>query len=564
MADWILGLGGSSHDYSAALMHGNDIIVAIEEERISRVKYGLGNGFQNPIRGAIQYCLDYAGIGLDDIHSVVSSDLLPHRVRSMFAADQLTLYPHHLSHAASAWLLTSPGEEGGVIVYDGLGSVAEHPGPDMRAKRETFTFYAVSSLGDFTRVGGTYGEGFVEHTMFPMGYTNSVGQIYEIVNAAVGFAGLESGKTMGLAGWGSPQYLDEFAKHARIGDSLDSLFQFSPFDGFLEELQAIKDRDGDTFATHADLAATVQTILERVLLRGYELLRDEAPTGTLAIAGGCGLNTVANGVLAARAAADGRRVLIPPHSGDAGLSFGALYLFAKERDAEVQVTFRGKAVDDRVARPSKTYAADAARAEVRMFYPDLLVEPSLMSPEQLAARLADGEIIAVFEGSSEFGPRALGGRSILADPRKSMVRERINRQIKYREPFRPIAPLILDSEFSDYFEPSSAADPFMLKVAQATELCKASAPAVVHIDGGSRVQTVPSEGDSFLTRTLREFFAITGVPILVNTSFNRRGEPIVETPLQALRALHEMPLDGLWLEGQFVTRVPSHFPPAVR
>jgi carbamoyltransferase len=481
----------------------------------------------------------------------------------MMEGKEVRLYPHHLSHAASAWLLAEPETSGGVIVYDGLGSVREHPGEDMSAERETFSFYSVTADGVLDLIDTTYGRGYVEHTMFPMGYTNSIGQLYEIVNAALGFGGLESGKTMGLAGWGEPRYTDAFLRSAEIGSSLDAIFRFTPFEGFVPELREIVAAGDGSFATKADVAATAQVLLEEVLLRSYELLRERIPSGTLAVAGGCGLNTVANGALASAAAGDGRRLIIPPHSGDAGLSFGALYLLAKERDPIAHVTFRGEPVDDRISRPGRTYSLAECRRELKHFYPDLMMEPGEMTAEQLATRLANGDVIAVFEGSSEFGPRALGGRSILADPRQSMVRERINREIKFREPFRPIAPLILESEFDDYFTPPAAADPYMLKVAQATDLCKKVAPAVVHIDGGSRVQTVPSSGDRFLTKVLSAFYDITGVPILVNTSFNRRGEPIVETPFEALRALSEMTLDGLWLEGSFVTRVPERYPAAV-
>jgi carbamoyltransferase len=178
-----------------------------------------------------------------------------------------------------------------------------------------------------------------------------------------------------------------------------------------------------------------------------------------------------------------------------------------------------------------------------------------MSAGQLAERITAGDIVGVFNGASEFGPRALGGRSVLADPRDALVRERINRQIKHREPFRPLAPMILAKHFDEYFWPAAAKDNFMLTVAQANDLCVQRAPAVVHIDGGARVQVVDEDGDPFLVALLERFHELTGVPIVLNTSFNRRGEPIVETPTEAFEAFIAMGLDGLYADGAYYVRI---------
>jgi carbamoyltransferase len=174
-----------------------------------------------------------------------------------------------------------------------------------------------------------------------------------------------------------------------------------------------------------------------------------------------------------------------------------------------------------------------------------------MSGRDVARTVAAGEIVAVFNGGSEIGPRALGGRSLIADPASAMVREKINRVIKQREPYRPLAPIVLSSHYDDYFEDRRNADPFMLKLARARERCLREAPAAVHVDGTARVQIVPDDGDPFLVELLRGFHEQTGRALLLNTSFNRRGEPIVESPLDAVDAFLGMGLDGLYLEGEF-------------
>src|SRR5688572_4478815 len=187
-------------------------------------------------------------------------------------------------------------------------------------------------------------------------------------------------------------------------------------------------------------------------------------------------------------------------------------------------------------------------------YPQLVQDASVQCGSDLARVLAQGAIVGVLNGPSEIGPRALGGRSIFADPRDAMTRERLNRRIKHREPFRPLAPMVLRSRYSDYFLDDRCADPFMLKVARARERCNRDAPAVVHVDGTARVQVVPDDGDAFLVELLRAFEASTGVGVVINTSFNRRGEPIVESPADAVDAFLGMELDGLYMDGAFYRR----------
>ncbi len=286
---------------------------------------------------------------------------------------------------------------------------------------------------------------------------------------------------------------------------------------------------------------------------GNDLVAD-GDFDVFALAGGCALNTVANRALAA-ALPPGRRLIVPPHAGDAGIAFGSLWLDRRRRSAKpFQITIRGTPLMPSIARPGRSYDMARIRRAAGAVVEHAAEDPAVDGPEALARVIADGAIVGVLNGGSEIGPRALGGRSVLADPRRAAAKERINRKIKHREPFRPLAPMVLAERFDEYFGPAAAADPFMLIVAEATPECRRIAPAVVHVDGTSRVQVVGSQDDPFLVRLLRAFEAETGVPLLLNTSFNRRGEPIVETPEDAVAAFLDMGLDGPWMDGVFLYR----------
>lgn len=551
--DWVLGLGGSSHDFSAALMKDNDIRVAIETERVNRIKHGRCLWYQDPLKGAIDYCLQAENISRHQVSLAVSNDLLPIRARRFNEDLPLTLYPHHLCHAASVAMMLPPSSRAAILVYDGMGSVkpisAESIGPSVR--RETFSFYTFES-SRLTCLGSSSGDGHLEHVDYTNGATNSIGMLYELVTVVLGFHPDDVGKTMGLAGWGRPRFLDLLLEFVQLCDSMDDVFRFNPFDGRFEQtLLEILARENRTFQVRADLAASVQELFNRTLLHCYRLIR-ELDMESVGLAGGCALNSVANGVLARQIDSEGaqQRLLIPPYASDSGLAFGALWLH-RMGDNNREVTFRLNPLHPRISRPGRTYTRAEIQAAAAKFYPRLVIDCSVASPEQLAKVIASGRIVGLLQGGSEIGPRALGGRSVLADPRSPLVRERINRNIKLREPFRPLAPMVLAEHFDEYFHPSCAKDYFMLTVAGTTDRCLREAPAVVHVDGGARVQIIDESADPFLVRLLTEFHKLTSVPMLLNTSFNRRGEPIVETPDQAIEALLEMGLDGLYLQDLF-------------
>jgi carbamoyltransferase len=559
----VLGLGGSSHDFSAALMRGTDVLIAIESERITRVKYGTPAFLGDPFQPAVDYCLRATGVELGEVDRVVSSDLLPYRSLLEWS---VRAFAHHTCHAASAAMLLDPEETACILVYDGNGSARPIPGGAGeeaaalgRLEVETFSAFWLEQ-GRLEKIGGTYGDRIVEWLGLYASCANSVGQLYELVSAAIGFDTREAGKTMGLAGWGRPRFLDLFHEYMTVGEVLEDLFRFDPFDrGFQMALARALADEGGSFAVRADIAATAQAVLTEALLAFYRTVEDRE-FATLCVAGGCGLNSVANGELAARLPA-GRRLVVPPCTADTGIGLGALWLDAQARaERPIGLTVRGERMRSGVARPGRAYSiGNNGGLDLERVW----IDPAVESPAALAERLAAGLVVGVFNGASEIGPRALGGRSIFADPRDNALKERINREIKHREPFRPLAPIVLASAFERFFEPAASANPFMLVVAHATGECRRLAPGVVHVDGTSRVQTVEPDGDPFLITLLEEFERLTGLPMLLNTSFNGRGEPIVETPADAIATFLALGLDGLWLEDRLLRpaarrSVPSH------
>jgi carbamoyltransferase len=547
---WVLGLGGSDHEFAAALTCGADIRVAVEQERLSRCKHGIGLWYQDPVARAVDYCLQSEGIDADQVSLTVGSDALPARVRSGLRGRRHKIFPHHLCHAASAYMMLPPGTRAGVLVYDGYGAVVGPSADDpLRILRETFSFYVFGPDGP-RHLGTTTGLAFAEQDDFPTCVTNSAGMLFEMVTGALGYDPMDSGKTMGLASYGLPCHLELLERFVRYGDSPDDCFQCSTDDpALLVEIERILSASGNSFASRADLAASVQAVLEKALINAARLLLDQ-DIECLCVSGGCALNTVANSRLAEELSMP---LYVPPHCGDSGLAFGAIWLALADISKDpLTVTFRGNSLSPVIGRPGRLYSLEEHRIAVQAFYPRLAHDTAISTPVELAQVLARGAVIGVFNGRSEIGPRALGGRSIFADPRQISIRERINRDLKRREPYRPLAPIMLRSRYAKYFEDERHADSFMLKVARATDHCRKVAPAVVHVDGTCRIQVVDdNSGDPFLAALLIEFERLTGVGILINTSFNRRGEPVVEMPLDAVDAFLGLGLDGLWLDGDF-------------
>lgn len=454
-------------------------------------------------------------------------------------------------------MMMPAGSTAAILVYDGYGSIVEYSGePQGRLRRETVSFHVFGPDGVQT-LGTTTGCGYLEQDDFPIGISNSIGMLYEIATCVLGYGPMDSGKTMGLAAYGQPVHASALEAFVTFSNDMSDCFR-CPTDGdeIIDFMERILKQERGSFSSRADLAASIQALTEKALLHCVSLLTP-VEADHIAVSGGCGLNTVANSKLVT-SLADARPVFIPPHCGDAGLGLGALWLAASYdlNGRSPSFTFRSGNIAPAISRPGRLYRDEEVARAAQQYYPRLVFDPSVTTPADLSAVLAKGDIVGVLNGRSEVGPRALGGRSIFADPRNVQTRERINRSIKGREPFRPLAPLILASEFDSYFHDPACADAYMLKVARARERCLREAPAAIHIDGTARVQIVENDGDPFLIAVLEAFRSLTRVPILLNTSFNRRGEPIVETPEDAIDVFLGVDLNGLYINGHYF-RKPS-------
>src|SRR4029078_7325688 len=327
--EWILGLGGSDHDGSAALMRGNDIVVAIEEERLTRRKHGMSNFFHNPVEKSVAYCLDYASLSLADVE-IVSSNLLPARARFEYRHLPVKLYPHHLCHAAAAYMLLPSGSSAGVLVYDGAGSIQKQTDDDpVRNVRETLTFY-VTRRGTISCIGQTSCRGGGEHEDFPSAVNNSVGFFYEFISGMLGFDVLDGGKIMGLAAHGVSRYLSDLESFIIYGAAPDDCFRCELDHPDLRALveSILRDARG-SFAARADIAASAQQVVNKALLNASRVFQGLS-IDYLCVSGGCALNTVANSYLIEHLEFD-VPVVTPPHSGDSGLALGALWLAAQDR-----------------------------------------------------------------------------------------------------------------------------------------------------------------------------------------------------------------------------------------
>ncbi len=576
----ILGISALFHDSAAALVVDGVVVAAAQEERFSRKKQDA----RLPVEAAA-FCLAEAGLTADDLDYVVfyekplrkfdrilSSSLatwprgLGRFVRAMgtwlggrlwlegqiarafdVPEDRVLFSDHHLSHAASAFY-PSPFERAAVLTVDGVGewtTTAIHraaPGPDGQVVLET-----------------------LRTLQFP----HSIGLLYSAITDYLGFE-VNSGeyKVMGLAPFGEPRLLEAFERLVQVRDdaSLELDMSYFQFDrsakSYTPRLEALlgparspeaplDPRDGGEGQRFADVARTLQVVTERYLLAlAAEAARLTGETN-LCLAGGVALNCVANGKLAREAPFDG--VYVHPAAGDAGGALGAALLVAH--------TLGGDPRDRAPLSPflGRGYAHD----EVAGFLSDARVRHRVLPDDdalcrEVAKRLAAGEIGGWFQGRFEWVPRALGARSILADARIPGIGDRVNARIKFRERFRPFAPAVLADEAERWFsldgDVHAHLTPQMLAVVGLTDEGAATLPSVRHVDGSARVQTVDPAASPAFGRLLEAFRAETGVGVLLNTSFNLKGEPICGSPADALATFTRSGLDFLVLERAIVER----------
>jgi carbamoyltransferase len=597
----ILGISAFYHDSAAAIVEDGRIVAAAQEERFTRKKHDASFPHH-----AIACCLDTAGAKLSDIDHVAFYDkpflkferlletyiaLAPRGFRSFqmalplwlkeklfqksllrkklnefdedFASDRLLFTEHHLSHAASAFY-PSPFEKAVVLTMDGVG--------------------------EWATTSAAMGEGNKLEIFQEIHFPHSLGLLYSAATYYTGFK-VNSGeyKVMGLAPYGEPKYAQLILDHL-VDLKPDGSFRLdmSYFD-YCTGLTMTNDRFADLFGQpvrapdqlltpfHMDVAASIQAVLEEAVLRLTRSLASKTGARNLCLAGGVALNCVANG----KVLRDGKfeKIWIQPAAGDAGGAVGAALAAFHQFKGGHRVAAAADGMCGAFLGP------EFAQADIESRLTGAGARFNVSSEEDMIATtaqaLADQLAVGWFQGRMEFGPRSLGARSILGDPRSPAMQRNLNLKVKYRESFRPFAPAVLREDVADWFE-LDADSPYMLIVAdvrndkrrtmsadeqamfgiEKLNVSRSDIPAVTHVDYSARIQTVSAATNPRFHRLLSQFKALTGCPVLVNTSFNVRGEPIVCTPEDAFRCFMGNELDVL-VVGNCVLRK-SEQDPALR
>ena len=572
---YILGINSYDHDVSACLLRDGEIAFAIAKERITRVKHATGF-----YKEAVDYCLDAEGITLADVDLVVRNcyilpvedmeqrllgqdmpaflseeerELAPTDPLFRSSSDKVVTVSHHLAHAYSAFA-PCPFDEGAVMIVDGVGSYSadvmeDYPAADKTGPlaRESESYYRFegSKIECLKKVWLEPRRSILSDEFYNM---PGLGAVYSRASTYIFGDWNKCGELMGLAPYGRPEQVKPLLEmkdgELKVAEWPDELAH--PF------LIDTEKWEGHPAMQHwKDVAWRIQDDTEKVLLARAAWLRETTGAKNLCIAGGVALNCVANGRIAREAGFE--NVWIQPAAGDDGIAIGCAYyghvaLQKKPRSfvmnhAYTGVAYTDKDVDDVMKNPlvrvvTKTGAGEdicAAAAKV----------------------LADGKVLGWFQGRSEIGPRALGNRSIIADPRTPEMKDTLNKRVKFRQAFRPFAPIVLFERAHEIFE-GDEDSPYMLLAKRVRPEWKDKIPAIVHVDGTARVQTVRQETNDRLYRLLKEFDAITGVPVLLNTSFNVKGEPIVETPGDALDCFLSTGIDYLALHDRLVAKTVLH------
>lgn len=549
----ILGISCYYHDASACLLKDGKVVAAADEERFTRIKHD--NNF--PIN-AINYCLNKGGISGEDVDYIgfyekpimkfdrVISQYLETFPRSFkmfidtmpsFLSEKLRIHSkirkevkyegeiffidHHLAHSSSAFL-TSPFKKSAILTIDAVGE------------------WATTNIG--------LGEGNRIKIFKEIRFPHSLGLLYTTVTTYLGFkANNDEYKVMGLAAYGKPRYYEKFKKIIHVKEDGSFFLDMSYFDyhhklrmpskKFIEEFGPERTPESEIKSRHQDIAASLQKITEEIIFKILNHLHDLTGTENLCMAGGVALNSVANGKITKNTPF--RHIHIQPASSDSGTSMGAA-LF-------VYNSILGK---DRAYVLDSAYLGPSfSKEEVEKFLINKnATYKRFESEKELANKIAElvwkNKIVALFRGRMEWGPRALGNRSILANPCNPKMKDILNSKVKHREWFRPFAPTVPLENGEKYFDIDMPV-PHMNMVYPVKEEKRKILPSVTHVDGSGRVQTVTKKQNPFLHTVLKEFEKLSSVPILINTSFNVRGEPIVCTPEDAYKCFKGTDIDHL-------------------
>jgi carbamoyltransferase len=553
----ILGINCFSHDTSAALLIDGRLVGYGEEERFNREVHT--KRFPNQ---AIASCLRLGAIDINDVDAVAfahrpavdfrrgAGDAVrrasPKRLAAQAFIDArlaareelfrrtwgyrgpILNVGHHLSHAAATFY-SSPFEEAAVLTLD--------------------------RGGDFLCASTNFGRGNAIDVRSEVRNPNSLGEIYTAVTQWLGFYPNDEGKVMGLAPYGSAKYVEEFQEFVTLQPGGKYSVDLDWF-GYQREGQPVSSRflerygpprvpESELTDREKDVAFALQTLIEACALHVAKALRRSSGSPNLAMSGGLVLNSVMNTRVLQEAGFD--EVFIQPAAGDAGNSIGAaLWVsherFGQSRGWEMTHPFQGESWTER------DYEEALRRAGLPF---DRVPDPAAAA----ASRLDDGKVVGWFQGRSEVGPRALGARSILADPRRAEMRDIVNARVKRREWFRPFAPSILHERGPEFFE-GYCPSPFMLLVLPIRDTKQSVIPACSHVDGTGRLQSVSRHTNPAFYEVIEHFDRLTGVPVVLNTSFNLRGEPMVHRPGEAVADFQRSDMDSLFL-GPFVTDKPA-------
>lgn len=573
----ILGINAFHGDSSAALIQDGLLIAAVEEERFTRIKHWAGFPVQS-----IRYCLNEGGITVNELDHVAVSfdpkanltskflftlmnmpdlksvlDRLKRQTKSFGVMDQLAhafdcdpkslkaqfhAVEHHAAHLASSFF-TSPFDKSAILSIDGMGDFVS-------------TLMASGEGTDFKIYDRVY-------------YPHSVGFLYCAATMLLGFPHYgDEYKVMGLAPYGTPSFVDEFRKiiypkdsgfelnldyfnHHKNGISMlwnDGAPSVKPFHSKLMEDTFGLDPacSSGTTSHHENVAASLQCVTEEIIIHLLNELYNKYPCDNLCLAGGVAMNSVANGKIYRQTPF--KNVFIPAGAADNGGSFGAAFyvwnnLLKKTRQFVMEHAFWGPEFAE--AEIKSTIDRYKSELVCRRYEEGELIENTVLA-------LCEGKIVGWYQGRMEFGARALGNRSLLADPRRTDARDIINLKIKFREKFRPFAPSILEEKVSEFFE-DNVPSPFMEKVVPIRQGKRSIIPAVTHVDGSGRLQTVDSRSNPLYYKLIKGFEKKTGIPLVLNTSLNE-NEPIVCTPEEALQCFLRTKMDVMVLGNYYVER----------
>jgi carbamoyltransferase len=572
---YILGINAYHGDSSAALLHNGRLVAAVEEERFRRIKHWAGFPSES-----IRYCLAHAGIGVQQLdHIALSFDpkanvgkkalfALTQRPSLQAILDRLgrqskTLgIREELARAFAVEPESIPARLHNVEHHDAHLASGFFTSPFDRA-----ALLSVDGMGDFVSTVLAKGEGNRFEKLSEVFYPHSLGFLYNAVTLYLGFHSYgDEYKVMGLAPYGEPVYADEFRKiiHPK-GDTFELNLDYfrhhkdgismSWDDGSPKVLpfhsELLEKRLGPALAPRAEmgereqnLAASLQRVTEEIIFHLLNRLHDKHPVDDVVVVGGCAMNSVANGKITRNTPF--KRAFIPVGAADNGTAFGAAFdvwnrVLGQPRGFELTHGFWGSSFNsDECLEATRAYPVTATVLEE-----DVLLERTVDA-------LCDGRVVGWFQGRCEFGARALGCRSLVADPRRADMRDIINLKIKFREKFRPFAPSILADHVGEWFELDQPS-PFMEKVFPIRAEKRSQIPAVTHVDGSGRLQSVTRESNPRYHELIRRFHARTGVPIVLNTSLNE-NEPIVHTPAQAIDCFLRTKMDHIVLDRVWVDR----------